>query len=64
MLAVEIDGNSHEFKYVYDSRRQGELERLGVTFIRFSDTDVKKNMFSVLLSLEQAIKNIETIWHP
>ncbi|WP_445452783.1 endonuclease domain-containing protein [Flavobacterium sp. 25HG05S-40] len=55
MLAIEIDGDSHQFKYEYDATRQGELEKLGVTFLRFSDIDVKKNMFSVLLSIEQTI---------
>ena len=55
MLAIEIEGDSHQFKYEYDATRQGELEKLGVTFLRFSDIDVKKNMFSVLLSIEQTI---------
>jgi very-short-patch-repair endonuclease len=55
MLAIEIDGDSHQFKYDYDSNRQGELEKLGVTFLRFSDIDVKKNMFSILITLEQTI---------
>lgn len=59
MLAIEIDGESHQFKYEYDVRRQGELEKLGIKFIRFSDIDIKVNMFSTLLSLEQTIKEIE-----
>lgn len=55
LLAIEIDGNSHEFKYDYDVRRQGELENKGVHFLRFSDDEVKQNMFCVLLSIEQTI---------
>ena len=55
MLAIEIDGNSHDFKYDYDSRRQAILENYGVHFLRFTDADVKNNMFSVLLSIEQTI---------
>ncbi|MFD2587423.1 ribonuclease P protein component [Croceitalea marina] len=54
-LAIEIDGSSHQYQYEYDSKRQGELEKRGVVFIRFSDFDVKKNMFNVLLSLEEII---------
>jgi ribonuclease P protein component len=54
-IAIEIDGDSHDFKYEYDSKRQGELEEKGVKFIRFSDTDVKKNMFSVVLSIQETI---------
>lgn len=55
-LAIEIDGNSHEYKYDADAKRQGLLEERGVQFIRFSDNDVKKNMFSVGLSLEEAVR--------
>ncbi|MCF6130341.1 endonuclease domain-containing protein [Flavobacterium sp. AS60] len=60
MLAIEIDGESHQFKYEYDARRQGELEKEGVTFLRFTDIDIKQNMFSVLLTLEQKLKNYQT----
>jgi len=57
-LAIEIDGDSHDFKYEYDSRRQGRLEKEGVIFLRFSDIEVKKEMFSVILKLEQTIKEL------
>ena len=62
MLAIEIDGDSHDFKYDYDSRRQAILENYGVRFLRFSDTEVKNNMFSVLLAIEQTI--MELAIHP
>ena len=58
-LAIEIDGRSHDHKYDYDQRRQYELERLGVKFIRFDDIDVKKNMNDVLRALELVILEIE-----
>ncbi len=58
MLAIEIDGDSHLYKYEYDAKRQGELEKAGVVFIRFSDLDVKQNMFSVGLSLEQVVQEL------
>ncbi len=54
-LAIEIDGDSHEFKYKYDSKRQGELEKRGVVFIWFSDFDVKNNMFGVVLCIQETI---------
>ncbi|KAA3613806.1 MAG: DUF559 domain-containing protein [Calditrichaeota bacterium] len=60
MLAIQIDGESHEYKYDYDSQRQAELQKFGITFIRFSDLDVKKNMRSVLLALEQKIRLLES----
>ena len=59
-LAIEIDGNSHDYKYNYDVKRQGELERYGVRFIRFSDLEIKKEMFSVLLVLEETINELIT----
>lgn len=54
-LAIEIDGDSHEYKYNYDQKRQGEIEKFGVTFLRFRDLEVKKEMFSVMLALEQKV---------
>ena len=59
MLAIEIDGISHDFKYENDLRRQGKLENLGVQFIRFDDQEVKNNMFNVLLELQQKIEELE-----
>jgi len=44
MLAIEIDGISHNDKVKYDKRRQKKLENMGVNFIRFRDKDVKNNM--------------------
>ena len=58
MLAIEIDGDSHLYKYEYDSKRQGELEKEGVVFLRFTDLDVKQNMFSVGLALEQVVQEL------
>ena len=47
-LAIEIDGDTHIYRYDYDDERQKELERLGVRFLRFDDIEVKKNMTNVL----------------
>ena len=58
-LAIEIDGDSHNFKEGYDIIRQKELESYGITFLRFTDLDIKKNMFSVLLSIEQKVEAFE-----
>lgn len=59
MLAIEIDGNSHDFKYSYDMKRQGKLEHYGIRFVRFSDSVIKKDMFSVLMALEQTITELK-----
>lgn len=58
MLAIEIDGDSHLYKYNYDFHRQGELEELGVKFLRFNDLEIKQNMFSVLLTIESEVEKL------
>jgi very-short-patch-repair endonuclease len=54
-LAIEIDGSSHDNKQLYDAKRQGELEKYGVQFIRFTNDEIKQYMFSVLLALEEKV---------
>lgn len=57
-LAIEVDGSSHDHKFLYDARRQGRLEKEGVHFIRFTDEEVKKELFSVLLALEEKVREL------
>lgn len=57
-LAIEIDGSSHDNKYDYDCRRQGILETKGVKFIRFTNSEITKELFSVLLTLETKIAEL------
>ena len=57
-LAIEIDGSSHDHKFLYDAKRQGRLEAEGVKFIRFTDREVKKELFSVLLALEEKVREL------
>ncbi|MCX6333090.1 MAG: endonuclease domain-containing protein [Bacteroidia bacterium] len=47
-LAIEIDGDTHIFRYDYDEERQTTLEKMGVHFLRFDDIEVKKNISNVL----------------
>ena len=58
-LAIEIDGNIHDFRYLEDTQRQQEIEKYGVIFIRFSNEEIKNNMFSVILSLESKIEELK-----
>jgi very-short-patch-repair endonuclease len=51
-LAIEIDGDSHDYKYNEDVIRQKKLESLSVHFLRFLDIDVKKDMNNVLREIE------------
>jgi very-short-patch-repair endonuclease len=61
-LAIEIDGSSHEIDTVYenDLKRQEQLESLGVTFIRFGDKMVKKDMTNVIAVLADRIAELTT----
>jgi very-short-patch-repair endonuclease len=54
-LAIEIDGNSHDYKFDYDQMRQTKLEYLGITFLRFSESDTKENPDHVVLKIEEWI---------
>ena len=55
MLAIEIDGVTHDKKLLDDTLRQERLEKLGVRFLRFLDIDVKTNMEGVISSIEKWI---------
>jgi very-short-patch-repair endonuclease len=55
-LAIEIDGDTHIYRYDYDDERQRSLEELGVHFLRFEDIEVKKNMNNVLKVIEDWIR--------
>jgi len=58
-LAIEIDGYTHDYNFDKDEKRQKNLENLGISFVRFSDYDVKRNINDVLRALEIVIKEIE-----
>jgi very-short-patch-repair endonuclease len=57
VLAIEIDGGSHDFEEVYvgDIAGQQKLESLGIHFLRFNDREVKKDIHNVLQSIENWI---------
>ena len=61
MLAIEIDGSSHELEGAYerDQERQQKLESLGISFLRFDDRMVKQDMKGVLLAIELWIEAYE-----
>ena len=56
-LAIEIDGTIHyeEGHQEKDEKRQKRLESLGVTMIRFNDSEVKNNLKWVLEEIRQVI---------
>lgn len=59
MLAIEIDGVSHDYdeeKFQKDRDRQKKLESLGIRFLRFSEGEVRNNMFGVMNSIRMWIE--------
>ena len=51
-LVLEIDGSSHEGKEQYDAEREIELQKLGVTVLRFTNSEVKTDIRGVLMRIE------------
>jgi len=56
-LAVEIDGITHSWKEKYDQDRQNKLESLGIKFLRFSEAQIRSNLWVVLEIIKEWIKN-------
>ena len=54
-LAIEIDGASHDGRESDDRKRQMEIERYGISFLRFSDREVKQNLGGVLECIREWI---------
>lgn len=59
MLAIEIDGMTHNFKYDLDRDRQKKLEDFGVNFLRFQEKDVRSNLEGVVLTIREWIREYE-----
>lgn len=56
-LAIELDGESHFQDGVekYDSYRQKYIESCGIRFLRFTNTEIYKNLNKVLASIEETL---------
>ena len=57
-LAVELDGSQHynETEQKYDQNRTAYLETQGICVIRFSNTDVLRNLRGVCDAIDMAIQ--------
>ena len=62
-LAIEIDGSIHfvEGQPEKDAKRQEKLESLGITVIRFTESDVKSNLSWVLEELKKELRKMEGV---
>ena len=57
-LAIEVDGSSHDHKFLYDARRQGRLEQEGLQFLRFTNDEILNDLFNVLLAIETKVDEL------
>jgi very-short-patch-repair endonuclease len=58
MLAIELDGFTHSFPEVYekDLSKEASLKELGITLLRFNDSEVMDNLPNVIRAIEIAIE--------
>ena len=62
-LIVEVDGWTHQPEQ--DARRDNLLQARGFETIRFSNTDVMKNLDGVLFAIDERLKSLPDRWpHP
>ena len=61
LLGIELDGYSHEFLEVHqkDVKKEKQLNKFGITVLRFSDEQVLKDMENVLRAIEFYISEFE-----
>jgi len=64
LLAIEIDGQSHDGNYDYDTQRQNILENLGIHFLRFSEKEMMQDLDNVLRCIEAWILDHEPTPNP
>ena len=57
-LAVEIDGDSHDGQREYGEQRTRKLNGLGITVIRYMNSDVLRNLNGVYLDLKNRVENL------
>ena len=61
-LAIEVDGESHFVKGAeeYDRERQHSIEGVGITFLRFLNTDIYENMNGVIQTIVEKIEEMNS----
>ena len=58
-LVIEIDDASHQNKMEQDENRTNELERFGITVIRFTNSEVKNDFEKVIEKIKNEIERIK-----
>ena len=58
-LAIEVDGNIHDFKYIEDAKRQEAIEKYGITFLRFSNQSIENDITHVISVIVAKINELK-----
>jgi very-short-patch-repair endonuclease len=59
LLAIEVDGSSHDSRFDEDQIRQEALEYRGLSFLRFDDAWVREDIEMVLRTIGEWIDEHE-----
>ena len=62
MLAIEIDGESHYGNEAKDKKREIKIEKYGVEFLRFDESEIYYSMDKVMDKIEDWVE--QKITHP
>jgi very-short-patch-repair endonuclease len=65
-LAIELDGSVHHLpeQAEYDADRTAELERLGITVLRFRNEEILQNIDFVIDTIQSIALSLESIATP
>ena len=55
-LAIELDWDSHNYSFDNDEQRTKKLNSLWIKVIRYTNTDINKNLDWILLDIKEQIK--------
>jgi len=59
-LAAEVDGATHltDEEIEYDKIRQEKLEQYGITFLRFTNTEIYNDRYNVIEKIKMKVKEM------
>ena len=56
-LVIEVDGYSHQFKSKKDLKRDKDFNKIGLSVLRFTEQQCRKDMLNVVRAIEGWIEN-------
>lgn len=56
LMAIELDGESHDGKEHYDLKRDDDLQKIGVKVLHYLNSDILKNLEGTYIHLMEQLK--------